>query len=88
MERLRSEMNAAKRVTAHLEVIEHKFIQLDLREIGGSALTDDSINVPITGVTQDIPVTYVPARNTVFLSLKIINLKINFLINLILAFFV
>jgi 7-cyano-7-deazaguanine synthase len=66
-----SEMNAAKRVTAHLDVIEHKFIQLDLREIGGSALTDDSINVPITGITQDIPVTYVPARNTVFLSLAL-----------------
>ncbi|MEK7989832.1 MAG: 7-cyano-7-deazaguanine synthase QueC [Thiotrichaceae bacterium] len=66
-----SEINAAKQVTAHFEVLEHKFIQLDLRGIGGSALTDDDINVPITGVAQNIPVTYVPARNTVFLSLAL-----------------
>ncbi|MCV6637319.1 7-cyano-7-deazaguanine synthase QueC [Candidatus Albibeggiatoa sp. nov. NOAA] len=66
-----SEINAAKRVTAHFDVIEHKFINLDLRAIGGSALTDDGINVPTEGVAQDIPVTYVPARNTVFLSLAL-----------------
>ena len=66
-----SEINAAKRVTAHFDVVEHKFIQLDLRGIGGSALTDDEINVPTEGVAQDIPVTYVPARNTVFLSLAL-----------------
>jgi len=66
-----SEIHAAKQVTTHFEVLEHKFIQLDLRGIGGSALTDDDINVPITGVAQNIPVTYVPARNTVFLSLAL-----------------
>ncbi|WP_353572726.1 7-cyano-7-deazaguanine synthase QueC [Candidatus Albibeggiatoa sp. nov. BB20] len=66
-----SEINAAKRVTTHFDVVEHKLIQLDLRGIGGSALTDDEINVPIEGVALDIPVTYVPARNTVFLSLAL-----------------
>ncbi len=66
-----SEISAAKRIAAHFDVIEHKLIQLDLREIGGSALTDNQIHVPTTGVTQAIPVTYVPARNTIFLSLAL-----------------
>ncbi len=53
-------------------VAEHRIINLDLRSFGGSALTDDSINVPKYSNAQelknDIPVTYVPARNTIFLS--------------------
>ena len=49
---------------------EHKVVELDLRTIGGSALTDDSIDVP-EELTSGIPVTYVPARNTVFLSIAL-----------------
>jgi 7-cyano-7-deazaguanine synthase len=64
------ELEAAKKVAKHLGVIEHKLINLNLDSIGGSALTDTHIDVPVTGVSADkIPVTYVPARNTVFLSL-------------------
>ena len=48
----------------------HKVVELDLRTIGGSALTDDSIDVP-EELTSGIPVTYVPARNTVFLSIAL-----------------
>ncbi len=69
-QRHRLELEAADKVAKHLGVIEHKFINLNLDSIGGSALTDTHIDVPITGVsTDEIPVTYVPARNTVFLSL-------------------
>lgn len=65
-----SELAAAQRVAAALGVIEHKIIALDLRQIGGSALTDANIAVPETPSTG-IPITYVPARNTVFLSLAL-----------------
>ncbi|MBI5041202.1 MAG: 7-cyano-7-deazaguanine synthase QueC [Gammaproteobacteria bacterium] len=65
-----TELAAAKRVAAALGVVEHKTIALDLTQIGGSALTDPSIAVPETPSTG-IPVTYVPARNTVFLSLAL-----------------
>ena len=65
-----SELAAARRVAAALGVVEHKIIALDLTQIGGSALTDASITVPETP-SVGIPVTYVPARNTVFLSLAL-----------------
>jgi 7-cyano-7-deazaguanine synthase len=74
-QRHRSELLAASRVTKSLGVVEHKQISLDMRAIGGSALTDDSIDVPVVPIesapvesepTEDIPVTYVPARNTIF----------------------
>ncbi|HWS04038.1 MAG TPA: 7-cyano-7-deazaguanine synthase QueC [Gammaproteobacteria bacterium] len=65
-----SELAAARRVAAALGVVEHKIIALDLTQIGGSALTDASIAVPETP-SAGIPVTYVPARNTVFLSLAL-----------------
>jgi len=65
-----SELAAAQRVAAALGVVEHKIIALDLTQIGGSALTDASIAVPETP-SVGIPVTYVPARNTVFLSLAL-----------------
>ena len=69
-QRHRSELEAAARVARDLGVIEHKVIGLNLDGIGGSALTDSSIDVPeILG--EGIPVTYVPARNTVFLSLAL-----------------
>ncbi|MEQ9724449.1 7-cyano-7-deazaguanine synthase QueC [Pseudomonas sp. WHRI 8822A] len=69
-QRHRSELQAADRVARQLEVVEHKVIGMNLGGIGGSALTDDSIDVP-QAPTTGIPVTYVPARNTVFLSLAL-----------------
>jgi 7-cyano-7-deazaguanine synthase len=73
-QRHRVELDAAKRVAKHLKVVSHRVIKVDLRAIGGSALTDD-IAVPQrrseTEIGQGIPVTYVPARNTVFLSLAL-----------------
>lgn len=65
-----SELEAASRVAQALGAVEHKTLPLDLRAIGGSALTDDAIDVPIQE-SEGIPVTYVPARNTVFLSLAL-----------------
>ena len=64
------ELTAAKRICQELPVIEHKVINLDLSQIGGSALTDSSIDVP-EEETSGIPVTYVPARNTIFLSIAL-----------------
>jgi 7-cyano-7-deazaguanine synthase len=61
------ELNAAAKVVDVFNVIEHKTIDLDLTQIGGSALTDNNIDVP-ESATDGIPVTYVPARNTIFLS--------------------
>lgn len=69
-QRHRSELEAAAVVARSLGAVEHKVLRLDLRAIGGSALTDDSIEVPETE-QRGIPVTYVPARNTVFLSLAL-----------------
>ncbi|QFT53671.1 7-cyano-7-deazaguanine synthase QueC [Microbulbifer sp. THAF38] len=69
-QRHEAELLAAKRVAADLGAVEHKVVKLDLRSIGGSALTDDSIEVP-EEETSGIPVTYVPARNTVFLSIAL-----------------
>ncbi|WP_444899044.1 7-cyano-7-deazaguanine synthase QueC [Microbulbifer sp. VAAC004] len=69
-QRHEAELLAAKRVAADLGAAEHKVVKLDLRSIGGSALTDDSIEVP-EEETSGIPVTYVPARNTVFLSIAL-----------------
>lgn len=66
-----SELDAAARVAAQLGVVAHKTVDVDLRSIGGSALTDD-IDVPTDGDTgSSIPVTYVPARNTIMLSLAL-----------------
>ncbi len=69
-QRHRYELTAANQVSAALGVAEHKTVVLDLSTIGGSALTDMSIAVP-EEETQGIPVTYVPARNTVFLSIAL-----------------
>jgi len=69
-QRHRAELKAAERVAKDLGVVEHKVIGLNLNGIGGSALTDSSIAVPETP-GEGIPVTYVPARNTVFLSLAL-----------------
>jgi len=64
-----AELDAAARVAAALGVAGHKVVDVDLRSIGGSALTDD-IDVPEAG-EAGIPVTYVPARNTIMLSLAL-----------------
>ncbi|MDA9919721.1 7-cyano-7-deazaguanine synthase QueC [Porticoccaceae bacterium] len=69
-QRHRSELEAAQRVSAIMGVTEHKVVKLDLGTIGGSALTDSTIDVP-EHETTGIPVTYVPARNTVFLSIAL-----------------
>jgi 7-cyano-7-deazaguanine synthase len=66
-QRHRTELNAARRVAAHLGAAEHRFVQIDLRAFGGSALTSDAA-VPKNRPQAGIPVTYVPARNTIFLA--------------------
>ncbi|HUF21393.1 MAG TPA: 7-cyano-7-deazaguanine synthase QueC [Burkholderiales bacterium] len=69
-QRHRVELESAKHVAQALGAIEHKTLSIDLRAFGGSALTDDSIAVP-TETSAGIPVTYVPARNTIMLSLAL-----------------
>ena len=69
-QRHRCELEAASKVAQTAGVVEHKVISLNLDNIGGSALTDTAIAVP-DQPTEGIPVTYVPARNTVFLSLAL-----------------
>lgn len=69
-QRHRAELAAAEQIARQLGVIEHKVIGLNLDGIGGSALTDESIAVPETP-GEGIPLTYVPARNTVFLALAL-----------------
>lgn len=69
-QRHHAELEAGRKVSQVYGVVTHKMITLGLNEIGGSALTDTSIAVPTTP-SDGIPVTYVPARNTVFLSLAL-----------------
>jgi len=69
-QRHRSELAAARRISASLHAAAHREMRVSLDAIGGSALTDKSIAVPEHGGTG-IPITYVPARNTVFLSLAL-----------------
>ncbi len=69
-QRHRRELDAAHEIAAHLGARRHVVLPLDLRQFGGSALTGD-IAVPKEGVGSEIPVTYVPARNLVFLSLTL-----------------
>lgn len=72
-QRHRSELNAAKQI-AKTAGVAHRVIQIDLAQLGGSALTDHTLSVPTDGVRleeigqQGVPITYVPARNTIFLS--------------------
>lgn len=71
-QRHRAELDAAGRVAAALGAASHRTATIDLRAFGGSALTDDALAVPKdrdeSAMAADIPVTYVPARNTIFLS--------------------
>ncbi len=69
-QRHRCEIEAARTISADLGAQRHVVLPLDLRQFGGSALTDE-IAVPKDGITDSIPVTYVPARNLVFLSLTL-----------------
>src|SRR5580698_775296 len=69
-QRHRAELDAAKRVAAALGAHEHRVMRVDLADIGGSALTDTRVAVP-ESLQPGIPVTYVPARNTLFLSLAL-----------------
>ena len=66
-QRHRTELESAAQVANSLGAAEHRVVCIDLRAFGGSALTSD-IDVPKSGLGQGIPITYVPARNTVFLS--------------------
>ncbi|MEE4110915.1 MAG: 7-cyano-7-deazaguanine synthase, partial [Halieaceae bacterium] len=69
-QRHRAELRAAERVSRAYGDVEHKVVRLNLDTIGGSALTDEAIAVP-EEASEGIPVTYVPARNTVFLSIAL-----------------
>ena len=66
-----AELAAAARVAASLGAASHRVLHLDLNQFGGSALTDTAIAVPTAGLAPGIPVTYVPARNTIMLSLAL-----------------
>lgn len=66
-----AELQAAHDVAQALGAASHRVLKLDLAQFGGSALTDTSIDVPVAGVQPGIPVTYVPARNTIMLSLAL-----------------
>ncbi len=63
-----AELAAAARVASALGAAEHRVARIDIGAFGGSALTDTAIDVPVDGVDGGIPVTYVPARNTIMLS--------------------
>lgn len=68
-QRHRAELNAAEQISSALDAVSHRVVAVDLRAIGGSALTDD-LDVPTTP-SDGIPITYVPARNTLMLSLAL-----------------
>ncbi|MDR2787887.1 MAG: 7-cyano-7-deazaguanine synthase QueC [Candidatus Accumulibacter sp.] len=70
-QRHRAELDAARRVAQALGAREHRILRLDLAVFGGSALTDRSLSIPDEGVGSGIPSTYVPARNTIMLSLAL-----------------
>lgn len=72
-QRHRFELMAAQRIAARLGAVDHRILKVDLKGFGGSALTDEEIAVPkaerVEEIGSEIPITYVPARNTIFLSL-------------------
>lgn len=70
-QRHEAELHAAKAIGAQLGVIEHRIVTLDIGQFGASALTDLSIKVPEHHMQKGIPNTYVPARNTIFLSIAL-----------------
>jgi 7-cyano-7-deazaguanine synthase len=66
-----AELTASKRIADAMGVREHRIASVSLGQFGGSALTDAAIDVPTTGASSGIPATYVPARNTVMLSMAL-----------------
>ena len=64
----KSELDSATKIAKHFDAIEHRIMDISLSDFGGSALTDDNIAVPDFKQSDEIPITYVPARNTIFLS--------------------
>lgn len=66
-----AELQAAARIARRVGAKEHRVVRLDLSQFGGSALTDRGIAVPVGGIQPGIPITYVPARNTILLSLAL-----------------
>lgn len=70
-QRHRIELDAATRVAKALGATEHRILTLDLAQFGGSALTDTQLDVPMDNMPPGIPITYVPARNTIMLSLAL-----------------
>ncbi len=76
-QRHRSELLAAARVAQALGAVAHKVVRIDLGAVGGSALTDPAIPVPVSGVQPGIPVTYVPARNTIMLALALAEAEVS-----------
>ena len=69
-QRHQNEINSAKNIVKDFEIIEHKLLSIDLTVFGGSALTDGNLKVPEKESTG-VPITYVPARNTIFFSLAL-----------------
>lgn len=70
-QRAAAELDAAKKIAIAAKAIEHRFIQIDLAQFNNSALTDKTMSIPQYNSAADIPNTYVPARNTIFLSLAL-----------------
>ena len=70
-QRQHAELNAAQTLATLFNVIEHRIITISIGELGGSALTDHTIEIPKNKLSTQIPTTYVPARNTVFLSIAL-----------------
>ncbi|MGB7272510.1 MAG: 7-cyano-7-deazaguanine synthase, partial [Geitlerinemataceae cyanobacterium] len=71
-QRHRRELDAARSIAKSAGVVEHQVVNFDLTQWGGSALTDNSLDLPsdrsLAQMSATIPITYVPARNTIFLS--------------------
>jgi 7-cyano-7-deazaguanine synthase len=74
-QRHRAELDAARNVARALDAADHRLVRVDLGSFGGSALTDASIAVPTTP-SQGIPITYVPARNTIMLALALAHAEV------------
>ena len=66
-----SELVSAKNIAKQFDVLEHRIMRISLADIGGSALTDPDLKIPKYEESSEIPITYVPARNTIFLSLAL-----------------
>ncbi|MFN7098634.1 MAG: 7-cyano-7-deazaguanine synthase QueC, partial [Gammaproteobacteria bacterium] len=70
-QRHRAELQAAKKIAQYMQVAEHRIVNMNIGALTQSALTDNAIVVPETPVSDDIPSTYVPARNTIFLAIAL-----------------